>query len=843
MKTRKLITALLMPAMFVACNNDEFENLNLENNFASDLVEDVAIAVGVEHNATESRADFAGGTKGVFDRFYFAPKFVGGTLQTTSNSAIMGDQVGLALPSAAADGKVVTNVPFYIAGYQAKLADGTSETHTLAKNNAFYESSNAEAIKVAFETSGTTTTEAKFNAAVAALGADGYEGVAVGKTDIQRAVFKSVSGVMKGNYVLYYPYDDTFVEQGKIPALPLKSIQQQEYTTDTAVPTTDHVVAKDALFAYSKTPFAVAGGKSQAKDMAMTPAAYFFQFKVFTSASSYFGSPIKLITVSTADDAKAFGVKGYVTAGTTNTFAADEATAVDMIGVEVDIDPADYVLANEATYKTNAATAYLSTYAIPSQLASKNIVVRLYDTNGKVATIVKSAAGSAIVEGGTDYWKLDLSGVKFETAERLVYNEETLSEEIAAGAGTLVLKNNITVTDAALTIPSGFTINGQNYTLTMSQNLNLTGTSTLNTTVKIANGATLNVGDAATGIKTASTIATVKNEGSVIVNKNATLNATTINNGGRVNASAAVDSPATFTVNATNNSTLYTNGKLVATAFNNAASVAYNSTTVTVNSGSVTINGSVENTTFDNNGLIDWNTNMSSTVTMTNDGTLNLKGIGSTIAATITNNGELNVSALDASVAKTVKAVGATITNNGELNNYSNFMLSGATVFTNNKKVNDYEVFSGLSRLTNAANAEVVRTVHAYNNLDIALNEEKITGVEIASDITVGEKIEINTSKKFYLKADLVFNMAKNEQQVLGEVAFIGGTTPTLTGYLTTGAMTVNVDAFIGANSVVTVNGNINITQGKTLTGGIQSYTMCEDIIGRGTTSGPIYVK
>ncbi len=290
-----------------------------------------------------------------------------------------------------------------------------------------------------------------------------------GKVDITKSVFKTVAGVMTGNYILYSPFNKAFVDPTKpLPAVELKTIQTQtKAATAGTTKIADHVLGNN-LFAYSKAPFKVDGTNNAAKEMSMTPAAYFFQFKIYTSGSEMGKSddPIKLITVATADDAKAFAKTGHVQAGATNSFIADATTAADMIGVDFGTNIKAIPSATAETKNASALSVYLSTYPVKTALVGKDIVVKLYTEGGKVATITKAAAGSAIVEGGTDYWNIDLNGVKFEEADRLVYNKTTLEAELGGAAGTLIMKNDIAIDVAE--ISKAFTIKGENYTLTLN---------------------------------------------------------------------------------------------------------------------------------------------------------------------------------------------------------------------------------------------------------------------------------------------------------------------------------------------------------------------------------------
>lgn len=845
MKTTKIISALLVPALFAACSDDMLDSNNVGNVPAENLVEGLTINVGLDKGGdATTRGTFAGSsTKGIFDNFYFEPDFTGesSALVPTSNSAIKGDQVGICLPSpVAGQGTVLTNVPFYIAGYQA-TPDANGDANlpfSLVPSSNFYKIAESQQTNGAFEASAITTTKEKFVAAVGVLKA-GTPALEANVTDISKAIFKSVSGVMTGNYVLYYPYDKDFTDMTKIPAKPLNSIQKQTTLAAGTNGTNDHVL-KDNLFAYSKAPFKVDGKKNAAQNMSMTPAAYFFQFKLYTTGSAITlanSGEIKLITVSTKDDAKAFAIKGSVSAGTTNSFVPDAETAVDMIGVETGGNVKVIPAATAENKNTNALTAYLSTYAIPANLTGKDIIVRVYTTTGKVAEFTKAAAGSNIKEGGTDYWNLDFNGVEFKDAEQLVYNESTLTTALAAG-GTLVLKNNIDAT-SALTIGKEVTINGEGYTLTAGNGLTINKAAALNCNVTVPSTKTLTINAASTISKVINngtvtlkagaseakdgvevTITTLENSGLVTVNAYDKLNATTIEN------KAVKTTAASLTVMA--------NGALAATTVNNAALVEEDENGDELEAGTISIAGTVANTTINNDGtLTSTAAELPATLKVNNDGDFNINETCN-LLATLVNNGKIAIYS-----GKTVNARGA-ITNKGEIVNNGVFTLLGDCTLANSGTISDLGTFSGLSRLTNAAGAKVIRTVQGVENFLPAINEPKITDIRIKTAIE--SKTAITTAKTIYLSESLTLPVDADKKSSLGKVIFEVAN-KTLIGNLSATGIDVEENGTIGANSNVTVDGDINVAKGKTLTGNAKSYTICNDITGTGTVSGPIYVK
>ena len=254
MKTTKIISALLLPALFAACSDDTFEGNSIQNN-EGQLVKDLSIITGINSGTDAStRSGFAGGEKGFFDNFYFEPAFDSNNLDLTDNSEIKGDQVGLCLPNPTGNGNVLTNVPFYIAGYQATPEESkAAKIFSLERTNDFYNITGQEGSADAFDERGEANDQAKFEAMVTAR-KDAVP--AAGKVDITKSVFKTVAGVMTGNYILYSPFNKAFVDPTKpLPAVELKTIQTQtEAATAGTANIADHVLGSN-LFAYSKAPF------------------------------------------------------------------------------------------------------------------------------------------------------------------------------------------------------------------------------------------------------------------------------------------------------------------------------------------------------------------------------------------------------------------------------------------------------------------------------------------------------------------------------------------------------------------------------------------------------------
>ena len=404
--------------------------------------------------------------------------------------------------------------------------------------------------------------------------------------------------------------------------------------------------------------------------------------------------------------------------------------------------------------------------------------------------------------------------------------------------GTLVLKNNIEANNA-LTLAKEVTIKGANYTITASEGLTINAASDLQCGVvipanktltikanssinKVTNNGTVTMTGGTEEANLTATIATIENNGAITVGENQILNATTINN------NAVKTTAASLTVEA--------KGSLVATAINNAAE-GKDEEDNKLEAAEITITGNVANTTINNAGALELNgAAMASTVTINNTGAFEINTAGVVaLNATLVNDGTVEI----ASTAS-VNSYG-TITNNNEITNNGVFTLLGSGTLQNNKLINDYGTFSGLSRLTNATGAELIRSVEGWATFEPAIAEAKVTAVRINADVE--SEVAITTTKTIYLNNNLTLPVGSDKASSAGKIVFEKAAGATLKGYITASAMDVNQNGTIAATSNVTVTGDITIASNMKLTGEANSYTICNDIKGAGTTEGPIYVK
>lgn len=101
MKKQSLVAALMLPLAFVACTNDEFESLDVQNSKGDMITLSENFALGVSKgDAVVSRAAYVDGLS-----FYWQPEL-------DDNQQPVLDRIGLSWIGAANDGKVYTNYEF-----------------------------------------------------------------------------------------------------------------------------------------------------------------------------------------------------------------------------------------------------------------------------------------------------------------------------------------------------------------------------------------------------------------------------------------------------------------------------------------------------------------------------------------------------------------------------------------------------------------------------------------------------------------------------------------------------------------------------------------------------------
>lgn len=860
MRNRKLISMFLLSAALVACNNDEFIS-DFNNNEAKEVVEGLTLNVSLDTGAS-TRGAYAGATNGVFQNFYLQPELNGddGALVLSDNAALHGDMLGLCLTNG---GSAITNLPFYIAGYgstkgesqgaKTKIFTFADQTTTDGLYYLGLDTDTQVADDVVYTKGDERKAETLINASVTAIAAlKANEPLNADVMDVRKGILRTNAGVMTGKYVAYYPYDATFTEPAGIPVKELETISQVAGLSDGVPAAIDAAGFYDKLFACSSSTIDVNGG-TKSGDVSLMPVTGAIVFKIYNTSNAA-SEAIKLITVKATENSAAtdFALNGTMKLGTTNTFVAGDKTA-DMIGVSLGT-PAS-VAANTAA--DNANYIMMPIYST----ANKSVSVSVYTTDNKVATIKKSSIPG---NGKAVTYTIDIKDLDFVEAPQYVYDAKSF-KEAAANEGTLIMLADITVSSSAeaLTLSKNLTIQGS-HTLTIKQETNnasisasltfeegaklvldgavavtkpltcgeltIQGTPTFDNAAVLA-ATTLNIAASATATLGEAAIGTVNNKGTLatkeIAGKKVTV--TTLNNertvtvanktelvAGTLNNKAVVSSATSVTVT----------GKLTATTVVNEK--ADSGVTPELLAGTIEVTGETSAATVSNAGTLTWNSLKDMSLKITNSGTFTINE-ACNFTGTLDNSGTATVAE-----GKVVTGTAGIINNSGEMTVSGSLILTGTALNITAGKVNNVGNISGASKITVTEGAEFVKTVKTDNELVNALGTTgvpaKFTGVNVASDITA--TATVNTEKKVYLEKSLTLNEAST---LNGGVVATANATLTTTKATTISTVIVNksVTLTIGANSNITVTGNI--TNNGTYVHSTGAVVYCAGIAGNGT--------
>jgi hypothetical protein len=203
MKTSKLLTMLALPLAFAACTNDEFI-ANVETPATGEVLsigEDFALMVARDADEANTRADYhivteEDGSKMM--RFFWMPKMA-------VNNVLGSDRIGLGWLNVNPDGKIYTNYEFVHKAWPKH--DKTSEYQCDKWTDAYSWDSNIADGRVTIASGQLTSPE------------DYALSNGSGDADLHRGLFMTDNkSIMGGKYIVYYPYDETIIENGYVKA-------------------------------------------------------------------------------------------------------------------------------------------------------------------------------------------------------------------------------------------------------------------------------------------------------------------------------------------------------------------------------------------------------------------------------------------------------------------------------------------------------------------------------------------------------------------------------------------------------------------------------------------------
>lgn len=451
MKTKHLLTALVLPALFAACTEDAFENSanNGNANLNGQLVElgkDFAVGLtrGGDEATTRTNWHYTSDVKGLYS---WLPRF-----SADGNSACV-ENIGFAWRGETGDAKVRTNYKFELSGV---LAVGETKPETLicddelaVKNGYLFEKDatgcevevNSGVIKLlGFNTSTKKndkeyTGGIKYDASRGAYTVGSYslaDALNADKLDesdpyVRNGIFTTEnSTVFKGDYIVYFPYDPDFAEIDYLPAT-TPTIFTQDYANPNKMA---HLGGKTFGYGHAQ----ILEGGSMAESFTTKNLSSFINLKV--DASDKQAKLSKIILVDEAEGAKGFIKEVGLDASK---------IAADATGTSLYVDGTQVYEPTIVLNLVNGKAEYVDMSTVKDNTAEFTIAT-LPTTVGTLVAYLMDEDGMCLRKQVTTNWTMNPGAVRTFTItigkndkfdQRLAVDTKTLIESIsAAGAGT-----------------------------------------------------------------------------------------------------------------------------------------------------------------------------------------------------------------------------------------------------------------------------------------------------------------------------------------------------------------------------------------------------------------------
>ena len=511
MKTKHLLTALVLPALFAACTEDTFENSvnNGNANLNGQLVElgkDFAVGLtrGGDDAATRTNWHYTDDVKGLYS---WLPRF------NAAGDAACVENIGFAWRGEVGDAKVRTNYKFQLSGV---LAVGETKPETLicddelaVKNGYLFEKDaancevvvNNSVIKLLGYNKNTKKNDTEYAGGIKYDGTtgaytvgsysleDALDASALNEGDpyVRNGIFTTEnSTVFKGDYIVYFPYDPDFAEIDYLPAT-TPTIFTQDYANPNKMA---HLGGKTFGYGHAQ----ILEGGSMAESFTTENLSSVIDLKITSKQTNVKLS--KIILVDETADAKGF-IK-EVGLDASKIAANAKGTALYVDGTQV----------YEPTIVLNTING---TDAFVTMDAAKEFTVATLPTTvGTLVAYLMDDEGMCLRKQVTTNWTMTPGAVRVFNVEigandkfnqRLAVDTKTLIESISdAGAGTAAATvrtlGNITLDKTAQielangktgTLATGDLFGlGKVTSVYVAQNVNVTGTGTITVPSDIA---------------------------------------------------------------------------------------------------------------------------------------------------------------------------------------------------------------------------------------------------------------------------------------------------------------------------------------------------------------------
>lgn len=535
MKTKHLLTALVLPALFAACTEDAFES-SVNNNGANlngqlvELGEDFAVGLTRGNGNAATRTNWHYEGKG--DILYsWLPTFY--TCPETSTIKAAAEEIGFAWRGEVGDAKVRTNYKFTLAGF-LNVGETTPETlvcdgELAVKNGYLMEIDKANDCGIKVTTTGTapntvstvnllqfdktskkmtdqskdlvykdgTYTIAGKNLA-AALDESKLD-VENGDPYVRNGIFTTDNGtIFKGDYIVYFPYDPDFAEIDYLPATTPTIFTQDDAEKNRVA----HLAGK--TFGYGAATI-VEGGR-MAESFNTQNLSSFIDLKVTAESGAKFGKLSKIILVDEAANAKGFIKKVGLDA---SKIAAGQTGTALYVAETQEYEPTivlNIVNGSDESTTLGATAKEFTVATLPTTVGT--LVAYLMNEDG-LCLRKQIATNWTMTPGKGKQFEVKI-GKTEEAKERLAVDTKTLIESIsAAGAGTkaatvrtlgnITLDKNVEIelagyddTDASTDHKKGTLTAGDLFGLSkttsvyVAQNVTVTGTGTITVPADVA---------------------------------------------------------------------------------------------------------------------------------------------------------------------------------------------------------------------------------------------------------------------------------------------------------------------------------------------------------------------
>lgn len=524
MKTKHLLTALVLPALFAACTEDAFESSvnNNDANLNGQLVElgkDFAVGLtrGSDEAATRTNWHYTSDAKGLYS---WLPRF------SADGTSACVESIGFAWRGETGDAKVRTNYKFELSGV---LAVGETKPETLicddelAVKNGYLFKKDATGCEVAVSSSAIQLLgfnkntkknddesfgKISYNSTTGAYTVGSYtlaealdaNELTEGDPYVRNGIFTTEnSTVFKGDYIVYFPYDPDFAEIDYLPAT-TPTIFTQDYNNPNKMA---HLGGKTFGYGHAQ----ILEGGSMAESFTTENLSSFIDLKVTSKKSGVKLS--KIILVDEAADAKGFIKEVGLDASK---------IAADATGTALYVDGTQVYEPTIVLNIVDGTTAYVDMDSEANKTAEFTLAT-LPTTVGTLVAYLMDDEGMCLRKQVTTNWSMTPGAVKVFNIEigtddqfnqRLAVDTKTLIESIsAAGAGTkaatvrtlgnITLDKNVEIelagyddTDASTDHKKGTLTAGDLFGLSkttsvyVAQNVTVTGTGTITVPADVA---------------------------------------------------------------------------------------------------------------------------------------------------------------------------------------------------------------------------------------------------------------------------------------------------------------------------------------------------------------------